>query len=988
MAKDRNKAELDTLTALFRDNEAVYCSPSYDEANARVDFIDKLFELLGWDVRNLQGYSEDYRDVVREDKVVIAGKPKAPDYSFRVGGSRVFFVEAKKPQVHIKDAAEPAFQVRRYAYTAKLPLSILTNFREFAVYDTRIKPVSGDAPSVARVFYCGYADYAAKWEYLESTFSKAAVLKGSFARYVAENKGKKGSSDIDKEFLGLISLWREELAKNLALRNKDLDLAQLNYAVQKLIDRMIFLRIAEDRGTEDYESLRKAAVASEAYWKLGSIFAAANQKYNSDLFKIDDWLSKLAVDDGVLKSIAASMYYPECPYEFSVMPIETLGNIYEQFLGQTIRLTEGHRAKIEEKPEVRKAGGVFYTPQYIVDYIVRGTIGPLVEGRKPEDVAKIKVLDPACGSGSFLIGAYSFLLDYCLRWYAAEENIKKALKSGAIYQYGEKHYHLSIGEKQRILLGCIHGVDIDPQAVEVTKLSLLLKLMEHEETESSGELFRHSDFRFLPNLSGNIKCGNSLIDRKQLYEHNMFGDAAINPFDWNEFPFPCFDAVIGNPPYIRIQEMQAWAPAAAELYKLIYQAGGARNFDIYVLFIEKALSLIGEEGRVGFILPNKFMQQEYGEEIRRKLGAGNHVSRIVNFKDFQVFKGATTYTCLLFLSKDANDSFEYSECSSEELPQEFSRIDSARLDEKPWAIHGERELAFMDRLARMPRLGELCDNIFVGIQTSADKVFILEYVSETAKTYTLHSESLGLDVKLEKKYLRHIISGVDVKKYRQPPRRQFVIFPYEISEGRPVLVDKKLLKVEYPLMWEYLSENKKILEGRENGKMKGESWYGYVYLKNMALQNARKICVPRLVKSIQAIHDAEGQWCLDNVDVGGVILKPEYASLTGYLLGLLNSKLLSFYLSKISTPFRGGFWSCNRQYLEQLPVVIPDEGNADQQALAGKIGASVSEITRLRVQSDERSEKDADFLEEQIDKLVYRLYSLGPEEIALVEGAE
>ena len=228
MVKEKANSSLSTLVKLFQDNESAYRTASYDEANARVDFIDKFFELLGWDVRNIQGFSENYRDVVREDKVVIAGKPKAPDYSFRVGGKRVFFVEAKKPSVRIKDASEPAFQVRRYAYTAKLPLSILTNFDEFAVYDTRIKPEKGDAASVARVFYCVSGEYEERREWLEASFSKNAVLKGSFDRYIAENKGKKGTSDIDREFLSLISAWREELAKNLALRNKELDLPGLN----------------------------------------------------------------------------------------------------------------------------------------------------------------------------------------------------------------------------------------------------------------------------------------------------------------------------------------------------------------------------------------------------------------------------------------------------------------------------------------------------------------------------------------------------------------------------------------------------------------------------------------------------------------------------------------------------------------------------------------------------------------------------------------
>jgi len=309
--KTEPPALLAELESNFTQNRERYRSSDYDEANTRVDFIDKFFELLGWDVRNVQGYSEDYRDVVREDKVTIEGKPKAPDYSFRVGGARKFFVEAKKPVVNIKDDVDPAYQVRRYGYTAKLALSILTDYEEFAVYDTRIKPDKNDKASAARVFYCTYQDYPKHWEFILNTFGKTAVLKGSFDRYVQANKGKKGTSDIDRDFLDLISGWREDLARNLALRNASIDLYQLNQAVQKIIDRIIFLRIAEDRGSEDYKRLYEAATTKGAYFKLCGIFTQGNQKYNSDLFRIDDWLNALLIDDAVLKGIIGGMYYPD-----------------------------------------------------------------------------------------------------------------------------------------------------------------------------------------------------------------------------------------------------------------------------------------------------------------------------------------------------------------------------------------------------------------------------------------------------------------------------------------------------------------------------------------------------------------------------------------------------------------------------------------------------------------------------------------------------
>ena len=300
--------QLKTLVSLFSTNIAQYKSSQYDEANTRTDFIDKFFALLDWDIANNQGFSESYRDVVREDKVKIDGSQKAPDYSFRIGGVRKFFVEAKKPAVNIKDAAEPAYQVRRYAYTAKLPLSILTDFEEFAVYDTRIKPNKDDKASVARIFYCTFDEYEKHFDFIYNTFSKNAINKGSFDKYIEENKNKKGTSEVDVEILSLIEEWRVELAKNIAKNNPDLSVYNLNSVVQRIIDRIVFLRIAEDRGIQNEDLLLSVAKTANVYEKLILIFTKANVKYNSGLFASVEWIDNVQIDDKVLSNIIINIY--------------------------------------------------------------------------------------------------------------------------------------------------------------------------------------------------------------------------------------------------------------------------------------------------------------------------------------------------------------------------------------------------------------------------------------------------------------------------------------------------------------------------------------------------------------------------------------------------------------------------------------------------------------------------------------------------------
>ncbi|MGH9428834.1 MAG: Eco57I restriction-modification methylase domain-containing protein, partial [Terriglobia bacterium] len=618
------------LVEQFHRNRDEYRKHGLNETQLRREYLDPFFEALGWDVANRQGHAPAYREVIHEDAVKIGGVEKAPDYSFCVGGTRKFFVEAKNPAVNLKDNPAPAYQLRRYAWSAKLALSILTDFEEFVVYDCRSRPSSSDKTSAHRSKYLTYDQYASKWEEIASIFAKDAVLKGSFDKYAAADRTR-GTTTVDAEFLAEIEDWREMLAKNLAVRNHKLSVHDLNFAVQRTIDRIIFLRICEDRGAEHYGQLQALLNGEHTYGRLKQLFRQADDRYNSGLFHFqreagraeapDELTLDLTVDDKVLKDILDRLYAPKSPYEFSVFPIEILGQVYEQFLGKVIRLTAGHQAKVEEKPEVKKAGGVYYTPAYIVDYIVKQTVGALCKDKTPRQIEKLRILDPACGSGSFLIGAYQYLLTYHRDWYVKDgaEKHKKEL-----YQTSAGDWRLTTQEKKRILLNNLYGVDIDAQAVEVTKLSLLLKVLEGESDETLRRQLSFVHERVLPDLGQNIKCGNSLIGPDYFQGQLLPDEEAmrrVNPFDW-QAGFPeimeagGFDAVIGNPPYVRIQTMKEWAPLEVEAYKELFASASKGNYDIYVVFAEKGLGLLNKTGRLGFILPHKFFQAQHGEPLR------------------------------------------------------------------------------------------------------------------------------------------------------------------------------------------------------------------------------------------------------------------------------------------------------------------------------------------------------------------------------------
>mgnify|MGYP001131488752 CR=1 FL=1 len=646
------------LVERFGSNCEAYRSTRYNETQLRREFLDPFFEALGWDVNNKQGYAEAYKDVIHEDAIKVGGYTKAPDYCFRIGGTRKFFVEAKKPAVNLKDDSSPAYQLRRYAWSAKLPLSILTNFEEFAVYDCRTKPAPADKASMARIMYVTCTEYLQLWDDIGSIFSHQAVLKGSFDKYAESSKNKKGTAEVDDAFLREIESWRDLLARHLALRNPDLTQRELNYAVQQTIDRIIFLRICEDRGIEGYGQLMALLNREQIYEQLCHLFQQADVRYNSGLFHFsretgrieppDELTLRLTVDDKPLREIINNLYYPDSPYEFSVLPADILGQVYEQFLGKVIRLTVSHRAVVEDKPEVKKAGGIYYTPTYIVNYIVRNTVSKLLEGKTPKQATKLRILDPACGSGSFLIEAYQHLLDWHRDWYIDDSPQKWAKgRQARLYQSQGGDWRLTANERKHILLNNIYGVDIDSQAVDVTKLSLLLKVLEGENEETLDRQFSMFQERALPDLSNNIKCGNALIgtDFDENKQMSLLDDEEcyrINVFDWEmEFPGVMnpesggFDAVIGNPPYTSWYSRQALELGQDEEsylrlhYRFLRNESTKARIHSTMFFLEKSYNILRENGIFCMIVDQNIHDYPF-KPIRKYIAERAEIVEVVN----------------------------------------------------------------------------------------------------------------------------------------------------------------------------------------------------------------------------------------------------------------------------------------------------------------------------------------------------------------------
>ena len=999
------------LIERYNRNRAAYRSNQYNEAQLRIEFLNPFFEALGWDVNNRQGYAEAYKDVINEDAIKVGGATKAPDYSFRVGGTRKFFVEAKKPAVNLKDNNEPAFQLRRYAWSAKLPLSILTDFEELAIYDCRVKPAKDDKATTARIKYLTYIDYPQRWEEIASVFSREAILKGSFDTYAEATKGKRGTTEVDAAFLQEIESWREMLASHLAHRNKTLTQRELNFAVQMTIDRIIFLRICEDRGIEEYERIRALVKGSNVYQRLCNLFQEADERYNSGLFHFqkekdvpeppDTLTPNLIIDDKPLKDIITRLYYPDSPYEFSALPANVLGQVYEQFLGKVIRLSPSHQVQIEEKPEVRKAGGVYYTPTFIVDYIVRHTLSKLLERKRPGSrgsASKIKIVDPACGSGTFLIGAYQYLLDWHRDRYV-EDGPEKHRKE--LYQGPGGLWLLTTQEKKRILLNNIYGVDIDPQAVEVTKLSLLLKVLEGESSQSLNAQLSFLHERALPDLDRNIKCGNSLIDSDfyKVSQLSFFDEETqyrINVFDWvSAFPNvfsdddPGFDAVIGNPPYIRIQALKEWVPLEVEYYKKAYRAASKGNYDIYVAFVEKGLSLLNKTGRLGYILPSKFLSTDYGAALRTLLSERSVVDQIVDFGHSQVFEDATTYTCLLFLNRLQPKSVQYLRVPPtrlQELPEQPVIIPAEAFGSDSWLFLNDQGQDLLKKLQAASRpLLELPADMSRGTSSGDDDVFCLVLTNGKLVTRS------GNEVDIEEDILRQPLYATDFTRYHfRPKNDERIIFPYTITDGGYKIIEEAVLLSRWPKAYKYLSANRKKLDSRKQYNQ----WYGYSAPRNLFVHDHADLLVPLLADRglCAPMPDKPENYCIMASAGFSVSLTGQVSPL--YVLGLVNSKLLFWNLRLISNKFRGGWITCTKQYFGTLPIRTIDFSNVEDTARHDRLVELVERmLTVYKRLADAKVPRDKTMIQQQInltdqqiDRVVYELYGLTEEEIMMVEG--
>ncbi|MDP3003167.1 MAG: TaqI-like C-terminal specificity domain-containing protein [Bacteroidales bacterium] len=947
MSFEKAHSEIKILVENFKANENFYISKEYQEAEVRKDFIDKFFVALGWDVLHHTQTNPYEQEVKVERGVNVSGAQKKADYSFSLAPNYrdpKFFTEAKKPSKDLYNS-DYYFQTVRYGWHKTTPLAVLTDFEEFHILDCRFSPDISTIlhRKIKQYHYSEYVD-SDKFAEIYWLFSREAVINNSlekFAENLPKPKGKAYQKalfayekhlTIDDAFLEEIDGIREILAKAFKKNDDKLDSEELTEATQRTIDRLVFIRFLEDKLIEQVHYVNTFGENGKAWDDFIALCIKLDAKYNGIVFK------KCFIDDSSFKGPVDSEFHDICQnichlnsrFLYNEIPIHILGSIYERFLGKVVHATN-KRVTVEEKPAVRKAGGVFYTPKNIVDYIVQNTVGKQIEGKDPERISKLRFADIACGSGSFLIGVFEYLLDYYNKYYQLHP--EKAKKDKCLYKDGI--WVLSIKQKQNILRNNIYGVDIDNQAVEVTQLSLSLKMLEDETTATANEMQVLFHEKILPDMSKNIICGNSLIEQDILTQNLFAGEEErkLNPMDFiSVFPEVMrnggFDSIVGNPPYVvvkggRYTEFEE-SKYVIDYYKSKFKCL-QQQINIYVAFIEKAYKVCKQDGLVGLIIPNTILTNDYSVDIRKYLL--DNTSLVVLNNVGQVFKGAVVEALVIILLNRKSKSF---------ITTTVYQNNINHLKQNIFL----RTYLYRFLLHLTPEIIEITDKCDINSVQ-------LNEITEVWRGLTTGNDEKYLSTKKLSNNHKKIIQGKQINRYYIEENELYVNYlTKELDRSRP----------------QYIFETEE------------------------------KIISKFIGKGLEFAYDTRKLYV---INTGCVILLKENNDYNAkYVLGILNSKLLRFYFSNLFTDYRDIFPIIKSGHLERLPIKQINFQNKIDKTLHDKIVQLVEQMLKAKNKLNTvKIDKDKTYyerrcygLDQQIDNLVYELYGLIDNDIRIVEG--
>ncbi len=942
MDKDTARRQIATLVDRYRAITAA--KRRLTEQETRLSFILPLFRALGWDDQNPA-------EVSAEEQISRG----YVDFGFYLNGAPVFYLETKKLGA---DADNPDFlrQAINYAYLRGVTWAVLTNFERLVVLNAEWEE-RDPAKAIALNLPC--TDYANGGFDDLWRLSKPAMQACDLDKW-AERYGRKARKQpVTTVLFSDLTRWRRSLFADMRAYSPPLFSANardVDNAVQRLLDRLIFIRTVEDRGVEPQrlllpllrQHMRGDKIVTDPYPDLLKLFRELDAVYNSNLFA-EHTLDRLAVHDaGLIRDVIDGLYRVKggyASYDFNAISADVLGAVYEQYLSFRASDPEARQEVDIAKRARRKQQGIYYTPQFVVRYIVRQTLGRLLDdpAMTPERARRLRVLDPACGSGSFLIEAFD-VLD---RWLAQHDPHTDAR-----------------ARRLAILQDNLYGVDLDDQAVEVTRLNLMLRAAQER--------------GLLPKLT-HIAHGNSLVD-----------DPAVDPhaFDWAaRFPDAMhdggFDVVIGNPPYVRAESLSA----AFKDYARAHYETYAGTADLYVYMIERGVKLLRAGGVYGIIVANKWLRAAYGRPLRRWLKE-RQLDELIDFGDLPVFQDAVTYPCVLIASRPPADAPPRPDFTAAQVDTlNFNDLHShlhtrrhplarARLDDGGWSLAPASQQALLDKLraAGQPLADYVDGKIYRGVLTGLNEAFVID---SPTRARLIREDPRSAEL------IKPFLLGRDIRRYETPQAKQYLILmPNGWTRQRAGESDAwAWLNAHYPALARHLEP---FAEKAAKRWDKGEHWWELRPCDYYAAFDQPKIIIPSIIKEPSFMLDRAGFYSNDKTAI--------VASESLYLLGVLNSAVCAHFMQKIASTKQGGFLEYKPMYVSQIPIPEPPDA-AQHDHLAALVERMLDLKRQHAAESVLFSERRHDLAQQiartdaEIDRLVCALYGLTEAETALVLGS-
>jgi len=953
--------QLKALTDRFMSNLRYYkdSKQAYNEHSCRIEYIDPLLQILGWDVANAKGLPPQYREVIAEN---YSAKTDRPDYSLTLRGVTKLFVEAKKPSVDITSLSEPAHQARKYGWNANHKIVILTNFEYLLIYDTTVVPSVFDNYLVAlyRKYHC--SEYCDKFDEIYRLISRDSVYSDIVGQSFEESCVRECShkQQVDTYFLTQINNWRVALSNDLYKRDVCYhSLEVLNDVVQDFINKIVFLRICEDRNLPLYHKLQETITdQTRLHERLSELFRAADKRYNSGLFLGDSVVFDLSNE--VIADMIEGLYYPKSPYLFTIIESNLLGKVYELFLTEQLTLLSDETIVLAPKKECVNRS-IVTTPDEVVKYMTDKTLSRLCHGKTPDEIYLIRIADIACGSGVFLEAAFEYLQNHCVEWYIRNN-------PDHLIEIGNGFYKLPLEEKKKLLCSCIYGIDIDVHAVEVARFSLLVKLIENETSPSVVD----SD-PILPVLEDNILHGNSLIEDSDLNDIEI-SDAdftAIVPFNWrtinNGAPF---DIIIGNPPYVSTEGLHALVPNIEfNAYRKSYSTA-YKQFDKYFLFVERSVNRVKHGGCICYIIPNKFFKIDAGKNLRKLIASQKILVSMDDFGDAQLFEDKTIYSSILILERREQNNFIYSRVTSPvtlwagEINNSV-RLSSDMLGEDAWKLTNDLEiLALLQNISAHSVQIVNYAEIFNGIQTSAERPVPVYWFS-AAEIYAENDKTLTIlrDDKMfviEKRILKPFFKPTKkaekgLNSYSTLSTDKLIIFPYR-SDGTLYEID--VMKRSYPGAYAYLSHYYDRLVPktvsasgvRDVPNATADTWYQYGRTQALtAFINTPKLIVGILSKDPMYAYDDNDMLIASGGTAGycAISKKKESPYALEYIQAWLSNPITERIIRISGSDFEGGFVARGTFLIPTLPFVELDFGSTPQKTIYNRVVEATREIYRL-----------------------------------------